>query len=197
MNPITHLLAAWTAADSVGVRGRDAAIVAACGVLPDVDGLGVLLDGANDLLGRGPTWYYGDYHHALLHGAFGSIVIPFALLAFARDRRRTFLWGVLAVHLHLLCDLVGSRGPAPDDLWPLHYLAPFSDGGTIVWSGQWALNAWPNVLFTIGLLGYAFYRAVVSGYSPVGVFSGRADRAFVDAVRGRWAWIRRQHAGVE
>jgi membrane-bound metal-dependent hydrolase YbcI (DUF457 family) len=185
VSPITHFLAAWTAAGAVGLRNRDAAIVAACGVLPDADGLGILVDGAQALLGRGPSWYYGEYHHLLLHGIFGAVVIPLAFLPFASDRVRTFFWGFLAVHLHLLCDLVGSRGPSPDDLWPLHYLAPFSERGTVVWGGQWPLNAWPNVVLTLALLGYAFYRAAVSGYSPVGVFSVRGDRAFVETVRRR------------
>ena len=185
MSPITHFLVAWTAADVARIRGRDATVVAACGVLPDADGLGIVVDGVNTLFGRGPSWHYGEYHHLLLHGILGAVAIPLALLPFARERARTFLWGFVAVHLHLLCDLVGSRGPSPDDLWPLHYLAPFSERGTLVWSGQWELNAWPNVALTLLLLLYAFYRAVASGYSPVGVFSARADRAVVETVRRR------------
>jgi len=186
MSPITHFLASWSLADATGLRGRDRSLVTWCGVLPDVDGLGVVVDLANRVSGRPDSWYFGQYHHALLHGIFAAIAIPLVLAHFAANRIRVFLVGVAAVHLHFLCDIVGSRGPGTDDVWPLRYLAPFSDRWTVQWSGQWPLNAWPNIAFTIVLLAFAFYRAINGGYSPVGVFSARADCAFVQAVQSRW-----------
>jgi hypothetical protein len=105
--------------------------------------------------------------------------------------------GVVAVHLHYLCDIVGSRGPGADDIWPLRYLAPFSERLTVQWSGQWPLNAWPNIVLTILLLAFGFYRAANGGYSPVGVFSTKADRAFVQAVRARWHTITGRAPGRE
>lgn len=186
MNPITHVLASWTLADAAGLDERDRSLATWCGVLPDADGLGAVVDRVNELLSRPGTWYYDEYHHGLAHGLLAAIVIPAALCIFAKRRVRMFVVGVLAVHLHYLCDLVGSRGPTADDVWPLKYLAPFSDRWTVQWSGQWALNAWPNVAFTVLLLAYAFARAVRSGRSPVGLFSARADRVFVETVRNRW-----------
>jgi inner membrane protein len=186
MSPITHFLASWSLADVTGLRDRDQALVTWCGVLPDVDGLGVVVDGANKLLGRPDSWYFGQFHHALLHGAFAAIAIPLALAFFAAHRLRVFLVGVLVVHLHYLCDLVGSRGPGVDDIWPIPYLAPFSERLTLQWSGQWPLNAWPNIVFTMLLLAFGFFRAVHGGYSPVGVISTRADRAVVQTVQARW-----------
>jgi hypothetical protein len=191
MSPITHFLASWSLADVTGLRGRDQALVTWCGVLPDADGLGVLVDGANKVLGRPDTWYYGQFHHSVLHGLFAALAIPLALSFFAVNRLRMFVVGVVAIHLHFLCDIVGSRGPGTDDLWPLPYLAPFSQSLTIQWSGQWPLNAWPNIAFTILLMAFVFYRAVHGGYSPVGMFSGRADRVFVEAVQSRWRILRR------
>src|SRR5262245_26818452 len=123
MSPITHFLASWTVADGARLRGRDQALVTWCGVLPDLDGLGVLVDWSNRLLGR-PTSWYVEYHHALLHGLLGAIVIPAALSALAVKRLRVFAIGFVAAHLHFLCDLVGSRGPDVDDVWPIRYLAP-------------------------------------------------------------------------
>jgi hypothetical protein len=117
-------------------------------------------------------------------------MLPAAISLFAVNRLRSFVLGFLAVHLHLLCDLLGSRGPAVDDVWPLPYLAPFSDRATLHWAGQWPLNAWPNIALTVVLLAYALVRAVRSKYSPVGVFSSRADRVFVDTVRNRWRTMR-------
>ena len=100
MSPITHLLASWTLADISGLRRRDATLATWCGVLPDADGLGVLIDGANHLLGRPDNWFYGRFHHLLLHGLFAGIAIPLALcllrrIACARSssvsRRCTFI----------------------------------------------------------------------------------------------------------
>jgi inner membrane protein len=191
MSPITHFLASWSAADVLRLRGRDQALVTWCGVLPDVDGLGLLIDGANRVLGRPGTWFYGEYHHTVLHGLFAAVAIPLALSMVAANRLRVFIVGVLAVHLHYFCDLIGSRGPGADDIWPLHYLAPFSERWTIQWGGQWPLNAWPNVLFSVLLISWAFFRAVSSGYSPVGVVSSNGDRVFVETVRNRWRRLRR------
>jgi hypothetical protein len=191
MSPITHFLASWTAADTGRLRGRDAALATWCGLLPDADGAGLIVDIANRVLGRSHSYYYWQYHHAVLHGLFGALVIPLALCTLARNRLRMFMIGVVAVHLHLLCDAVGSRGPGAEDLWPIPYLAPFSRHWTIQWVGQWPLDAWPNFAFTVVLLVYVFARAIRSGYSPVGMFSERADRVFVYTVKNRWRTVRR------
>jgi inner membrane protein len=190
MSPITHFLASWSLADALRLRARDRALATWCGVLPDADGLGLLLDGVNRLLGRAGSGYYGGYHHAVLHGIFAAVAVPLVLSFFAVSRLRMFAVGLLAMHLHFLCDGVGSRGPGADDLWPLPYLAPFSRRLALQWSGQWPLDAWPNILFTLLLIAFAFYRAVGAGYSPVGVFSAGADRVFVETVRSRWRRFR-------
>lgn len=197
MSPITHFLASWSLTDALRLRARDLALATWCGVLPDADGLGVLADGVNRLLGRPSSWYYGQYHHALLHNILAAVAIPLVLSIFAANRLRMFVLGLVAVHLHLLCDVVGSRGPGADDFWPLPYLAPFSGHGMIQWSGQWPLNAWPNIVFTVLLIFYVLFRSVRSGYSPVGVFSMGADRAFIQAVRNRWRAFTRETPGRE
>src|SRR4051812_43952707 len=101
-----------------------------------------------------------------------------------------YVMGFAAVHLHLLCDFVGSRGPSPEDIWPIAYFAPFSNFGTIRWAHQWPLDAWPNFAFTVVLVGYVFVRAARSGYSPVAMFSSGAERVFVETVQNRWRRIR-------
>jgi membrane-bound metal-dependent hydrolase YbcI (DUF457 family) len=191
MSPITHFLASWTLADNTVDVARDRNLVTWAGVLPDLDALGVILDKGQALLGLGSSWHYGDYHHLLLHGLPGAILVPGVLAVRAVRRLRVFFFAFLAVHLHLLCDLVGSRGPTAADVWPIWYFAPISERPVLVWTGQWALNAWPNVLFTMGLLGYALWAAVVRGHSPVGAFSTRADARVVEVLRLRWQALRR------
>ncbi len=190
MSPITHLLASWSLADGFRLRARDLTLATWCGVLPDADGLGLLADGVNWVLGRPISWYYAQHHHWLLHNLFAAVGISWFLSRFAAKRLRMFAAGLAAVHLHFWGDLACSRGPGANDFWPIPYLAPFSGLGTIQWSGQWSLNAWPNILFTVLLVFYALFHAVRSGYSPLGVFSPRADRVFVRAVQNRWRALR-------
>jgi inner membrane protein len=186
MNVITHFLASWIGADLLECDARDTALVTWAGVSPDVDGLGVVVDLGNRLLGRPETFYYGQWHHVLLHGLPGAVLASAAVAPFAHRRLRTAALAFTAVHLHLACDLVGSRGPTPDDIWPVAYLSPFSSALTLAWPGQWALNAWPNIAFTLAMLAFVFVRAVKVGRSPVGVFSEKGNAAFVETVRRRW-----------
>jgi membrane-bound metal-dependent hydrolase YbcI (DUF457 family) len=190
MNPITHFLASWTLADNGIGDARDRSLVTWAGVLPDLDGLGAVIDIGRGLIGQTSS-SYGDYHHRLLHGLPGAIAIPAVLSIWGTRRRRVFAFGFLAVHLHLLCDLVGSRGPDPGDIWPLWYLAPLSDWPVLLWSRQWPLNAWPNILFTLLLVTYALWAAVTKGHSPVGVFSRSADVSVAATLRSRWQRMRR------
>lgn len=185
MSPVTHLLLSWSVADSFALGPRDRALVTVAGLAPDLDGLVVLVDLGARLVGRPEPFLYGQYHHMLTHGMPAAIVLALLAGLAAVQRARTAALALLVVHLHLLCDLVGSRGPGPDDLWPLAYLAPLSDRCTLVWTGQWALNAWPNIALTVALMVLVLGRAVRRGYSPVGLLSSRADEAFVATLRAR------------
>src|SRR5689334_14912104 len=111
MNPETHLLASWVIAAKTTDNARDCRLVALAGILPDLDGLGLLVDGLTQVLGWQKTFYYQNYHHFLLHGVFGSLLITMLLVLFAHQKWRVAILALLVFHLHLLCDLVGSRGP--------------------------------------------------------------------------------------
>jgi inner membrane protein len=119
-------------------------------VVPDVDGLGIVAE----LLTRNsqhPLLWFSHYHHSLHNLAFA---VAIALLAFvlAEQRWKTTALFFLGFHLHLMEDLLGSRGPDGDQ-WPIPYLAPFSGAVNLSWHGQWGLNAWPNFAITLALLG--------------------------------------------
>ena len=62
MSPATHLLASWVIADRAALTRRNRNLVTWCGVLPDLDGLGLGVDIANALLGRPETAYYHISH---------------------------------------------------------------------------------------------------------------------------------------
>lgn len=188
MSPVTHFLTGWMLANSTVLSRRDRALVTLSVVVPDVDGLGIVAE----LFTRNsshPLLWFSRYHHSLHDLAFAFVV---AILAFflAEDRWKTSAICFLGFHLHLLEDLLGSRGPDGDS-WPIPYLRPFSSALNLTWHGQWNLNAWPNFVITFALLGMTFYLAWERGYSPLEMMSAGADRAFVSALRKRF-----QHARV-
>ncbi|TLN05224.1 hypothetical protein FDZ73_00895 [bacterium] len=76
----------------------------------------------------------------------------------------------LVFHLHLICDILGSRGP--DEAWSVPYLRPFSSAGDIVWAHQWALNSWQNFAITFLALIFIFFRAGERGFPRLRLFPG-------------------------
>jgi len=186
MSPITHLLAGWTLAIHVGKSPRERFCVAAASAVPDLDGLGVVVDIVSPMVGGPATELFGAWHHMLLHGLAGAV--GFAALASMLGVRRLAAlgWVFVSVHLHLVMDLAGSRGPVPGEIWAIHYFAPFFPNPSLFWSGQWALNGWQNFVLTALLLAWAARMAVVAGISPVSLFSANWDKPVVAALRKRF-----------
>jgi hypothetical protein len=131
---------------------------------------------------------YQHYHHYLLHGIAGGAVLAVLLAVFARQRWKVLLFALAVFHLHLLCDFVGSRGPSPEDLWPIFYLGPFDKDPMWMWKGQWRLDGWQNMLFSSGVFAWAMAITLHKGHSVVGVFSRRFDAHFVRVLR---EWTRK------
>lgn len=165
---------------------RDRRLATLAGVLPDLDGLGLIVDGLTRAGGATPTFLYERYHHFLLHGIGGGLLLAVLLAAMARRPWRVGLTALAIFHLHLACDLVGSRGPDPIDLWPIFYLGPWTKDPMWLWHGQWRLDGWPNRLISLGLFITCLGVAVRRGTSFVGVFSERLD-AVVVGVLHVWA----------
>jgi inner membrane protein len=186
MNPITHILTGWCVAEAFPrLTMRQRAVVTIAAVAPDVDGLGILADLATRH-SRRPLLWWTEYHHVLGHNLLFALITAFAAAALARGNRAiTATVALVAVHLHILGDLAGSRGP-DDYQWPIPYLYPFAAEPQLTWSGQWYLNAWPNVAITIALMILTGYLASRRGYSVIGLLSRRADAAFVAALRNRF-----------
>src|SRR5947208_2481791 len=88
VSPVTHFLASWVIAAKATDNPRECRLVTLAGILPDADGLGLVSDIVTPWLGLKPTHYYIRYHHYLLHGAFGAIVIAVLMATFARHRWR-------------------------------------------------------------------------------------------------------------
>ena len=184
MNPVTHFLTGWALANCVpSLERKERAMVTLACVIPDVDGLGAVVDLATRSSAH-PTEWFSRYHHQL-HGLGFAIVVSAICFALAKRRWMTGLLALLSFHLHLFEDILGARGPDGYQ-WPIPYLAPFSQTAQIMWSGQWTLNAWPNFAITIGLIGVTLYWAWRKGFSPIEMISQRADEAFVKTLRARF-----------
>ena len=185
MTLVTHFFVSWVIAAKTTNNPRDCRLVTLAGVLPDADGLGLVVDSANRALGHRETLFYERYHHFLLHGIFGGLVIATLLTCFARHRLRVLLLALLVFHVHLLCDIVGSRGPERYDLWPLFYFGPFTKDVMWIWKGQWPLDAWPNRILSVVMFLWSLTIALRLGYSFVGVFNRHLDEKFVGVLR-KW-----------
>jgi inner membrane protein len=183
MSPVTHFLTGWVLASTADLNRRDRALVTIASVIPDVDGLGAIAD----VLTRNsqhPLDWFGRYHHSL-HNLGFALLIGLAAYVLGTQRNKVAVLAFLSFHLHLLEDLLGARGPEGYQ-WPIPYLMPFSKALDLTWHGQWALNAWPNFAITLTLLIVTFYLAWQRGYSPLEMFSLKADAAFVRALRRRF-----------
>lgn len=169
MNLLVHGELSWLVGHRLGAR-RDRLLVTLGGVLPDLDGLSLLA--GEDA--------YARWHHLLTHGALAAVFLASSLALFARRRWAVFAGCLVTFHLHLACDLLGSGVG-----WPIFYLWPWSDAA-LSWAGGWELASWQNTV--IGLLATlaVLACALTAGRTVVELFSVRADRAVVAALRQRF-----------
>ena len=214
MSPVTHFFAGWVLASAfptgtTTLTRREKILVVGAAVVPDLDGAGII----PELLSRNsshPLPWFSQYHHTLHTLAFAIVCTllafllagPLAGFAFGpviQGRRPpthpwlTALLVFLTFHVHLLCDLVGARGPDGYQ-WPIPYLKPFSGALQLSWHGQWFLNAWQNFLITGTLLATSLWIAWKYESSPLELVSVSANEAFVRTLRRR---LRPNTAGAE
>jgi membrane-bound metal-dependent hydrolase YbcI (DUF457 family) len=185
MNTITHFLLSWGVANTLpNSTKRDRLIITLAGIAPDFDGFGLVAEVITRDSSH-PLRWWTDYHHILGHNvAAAAVVTAIAALA-ARSRLHTALLACLAFHVHLLCDVAGARGPDGDQ-WPIPYLLPFSSAVNWTWQGQWALNAWPNVMITLAAILATLLLARRRGYSPLEFISPKADQVLIETLRKRF-----------
>ena len=185
MSPITHFLMGWAVANSApSLDKRERAMVTWASVVPDIDGLGIVADWLTRNSSHPLNWW-GGYHHILAHNLCFALIVAVVAAILAQQKAKTTLLVLLSFHLHLAADLVGARGPDGEQ-WPIPYLLPFMKEVQWAWSGQWALNAWPNFVVTAVLIAIALILARRRGFSPLEMFSSKADAVFVRALRTRF-----------
>jgi LexA-binding, inner membrane-associated putative hydrolase len=163
-------------------------MVTIAGIIPDADGLGLIAEVMTRNSAHPLTWW-SDYHHVLGHNLGFALLVTAVGFGLAKQRWKTAMLVWVSFHLHLLGDLVGARGPDGEQ-WPIPYLLPFSNAWQLTWAHQWALNAWPNLVITALALGFTLYFAWKRAYSPLEMFSARADKRFIATLRHRFPMTR-------
>jgi inner membrane protein len=183
MSPITHFLSGWVLANCAKLDRRDRSLVTLACVVPDIDGIGII----PELLTRNsahPLLWFTHYHHSL-HSLVFAVVVAVVAFVLASKKWETAALSLLTFHVHLLEDVLGSRGPDGYQ-WPIAYLKPFSSTLQLTWPGQWGLNSWPNIAVTVALLCITLALGWRRGFSPLEMISMRADSAFIAALRKRF-----------
>ena len=195
MSPVVHLMGSWLVGSVAAKNSRDRQLVALAGIIPDLDGFGMIVDVTRSIISDQPNTFqfYARYHHVLCHGWPAAIVLCGLLTFFARERWRTFGFCLVTFHLHLLCDLLGSRGPSPSDLWPICYSEPVFRYPIWFWKNQWKLDGWQNQLVFLAIFIISLKRAISSSSSVVEIFSNRADHVFIKVLRGWHNRIFKRH----
>lgn len=168
MSPIIHYGLGWLCSARLTEK-KHRAVVALAAVLPDVDGVGLLI--SEDL--------YVAWHHRLAHGALWAVVTAVTALLLTRNARVTLL-AVVSFHTHILADLAGS---GPD--WPIFYTWPWTE---VAWlpSWQWDLASWQNSLFGLATVLVCLGMALPLGRTPLELLSARGDGAVVRTLRARF-----------
>ena len=185
MSPITHFFMGWATANAVpSLTKRERAFVTLVSVVPDIDGLGIIAEKLTQNSSHALNWW-SEYHHILGHNIGFALLVSVTAAGFGQQKLKVLLLAFLSFHLHLLGDLVGARGPDGDQ-WPIPYLLPFSNHLQLTWSGQWALNAWPNMVITGALIATTVLLARARGFSPLEMFSAKADASFVRTLQNRF-----------
>ena len=184
MSPVTHFLIGWSTANICSIKRKERAFVTIAGIAADIDGAGLIFDYLGPHKGL-PLEWWSKCHHILGHNiGFGLFL---TITAFALSTRRWIVGFLVMVsfHLHLIGDLLGSKGPDGYQ-WPIPYLLPFSDAWQWTWAGQWQLNAWPNFVITGVVTWYMFYIAWKKEVSPLEIISSKANTSFVVTLQRRF-----------
>jgi hypothetical protein len=183
MSPITHFMVGWVGLERFHASNRDKALVVCAGLAPDVDGLGIVVDFATRTLGLPETDYYQSFHRMYGHGLPAAVLLSALVGMCGVNKIRVALCTFISIHLHLLCDLLGSRGSGAEDIWGVFYFAPINVAYELSWHSQWPLVGWQNMVISATLLAILMWRAARTGYSPLVLLSARADGPFVATLR--------------
>jgi inner membrane protein len=170
MVPQQHLVISWVLSNFNYESRRDRIVTTLCGVLPDVDGLGFVLDKIN---GDQSFSHYIQWHRTFGHNIFTFLSIAVITFFLCKRKLRPVLVALMIFSVHMFFDLVGSAGPE-GSIWPLYPFWPVNDYEfSVPW--QWALNDWKNIAITAVFIVLMLVMAVKKRRSFLEIISTRLD----------------------
>lgn len=93
----THFFAGWLVGVAPNLSRRERALVAFAGVVPDLDGLGIVAETITADSAHPLPWY-SLYHHVLGHNLGFALLVAAASWALARRRARTTILVLASFH---------------------------------------------------------------------------------------------------
>jgi inner membrane protein len=180
-----HLVISWVSANVGTVSRRERIACALCGVVPDIDGLGMVVD-----LFAPDLHLYETFHHKIAHNLILSLVL-FAVVYAISKRAWPACLGVAIYLTHLFFDCLGSGAPN-GEIWPIYPFWPFSNYEYLpAW--QWELSDIRNSMIAAVFVVVMLMIARRTGRSPIEIVSRRLDGFVIKTIRGllgsnRGAW---------
>jgi hypothetical protein len=174
MSPGQHFIISWVTANAVVLDRRSRICITLSGLIPDLDGIGYIVDKTAMLYGR-HTGYYEQFHHIYGHNILAGLIMTISFALICGKRLSVFLLSFLAFNLHIICDIAGARGPDGDQ-WPISYFYPFFPDIQLIWSGQWQLSSWINSAIGIGFFMFALILARYRHVTFFELFSLRFEK---------------------
>lgn len=170
MAPQQHLIISWVLSNLNYENKRDRIVATLCGIFPDFDGLGLIID---KITGDQGYPYYFSWHRKFGHSLF--ILPAVIIIAFLICGRRIKPAAVAALTfiIHIFFDVTGSAGP-DGSIWPIYLFWPFSDyEASVPW--QWPLNDWKNSAITAVFIFMMIAIVIKKRRSFLELFSTRFD----------------------
>lgn len=177
MAPQQHFVISWVLSNLGCSTRRERIVATICGVVPDIDGLGLILD---KTIGRGSYTYYLSWHHKAAHNLFALIMAAVVAFFICKKKVIPAIVSCSTFLCHLVCDYIGSGGQE-GAVWPIAPFWPLSSY-ELSPGWQWSLNDWRNTLITgIFLLAVALIVAK-KHRSFLEVFSVKLDKYCIKTV---------------
>jgi membrane-bound metal-dependent hydrolase YbcI (DUF457 family) len=179
MVPQQHLVLSWVLSNLGYDKRRDRIVATICGVVPDIDGLGIIVD---KIRGDGTYNYYFLWHHKAGHNILFFFILMIITYFICKRKILPVFVGAIAFLTHIFLDLAGSGGP-DGSIWALWPLWPFSEYRVSV-SWQWSLNDWRNTLIAAVFIVIMIIIGSKKNRSVLEVFSQRLDKYCINVVKG-------------
>ena len=166
MQLLTHTLAGWCGGNLLRTTASERLSCIAISLLPDVDGLGLLLS----------KEAYLRWHHVLAHNLLVGLLASALLVKLCQSDLKVGALYLALFHLHLAMDLVGSGSG-----WGIAYLWPLSSH-LFESPVTWDFRAWQNYAVLVFLVACTVWIAISRKRTPLEFVAPRLHAALIKRI---------------